>query len=120
MSTDTTRFYNYSSSNSASLVIPFRSAKQLGWLPQNYNPKRDFKREINYFKKAVEGKKGLFLFVNKKKKDTLKFYKYASQSASTVTVPLNLADTLGWRHKDQIRLVLKIVDGYMGLLFYKE
>jgi len=120
MSTDITKFYSYNSSKSASLLIPLRSVKQLGWLPQDYDPNIDFKREINYLKRVIEGKKGLFLFIDKKEKDTLKMYKYASQTASTATIPLNLADELGWRHKDQIRVMLKVVDGYMGLFFYKE
>jgi len=120
MSTDTTRFYSYNSSKSASLLVPLRSVKQLGWLPQDYDPKKDYKQEISYFKRTIEGKKGLFLFINKKEKDTLKMYKYASQTASTVTIPLHLANTLGWNHKDPIRVMLRVVESYMGLFFYKE
>lgn len=109
-----------SSETSASLLVPFRAALQLGWMPQDYNKKVDFKRELNYFKRNIEGNYGLFLFSNKNKKQKIKFYKYASQTGATVTIPLNLAEELGWTHEEEIRVVLKVVDGYMGLFFHKK
>lgn len=120
MSSDRTKFYKFESSTSASLLVPFRAALQLGWLPQNYNKKADFKRELNYFKRNIEGKYGLFLYSNKNKKQKIRFYKYASQTGATVTIPLDLAKELKWAHEEEIRIVLKVVEGYMGLFFYKK
>ena len=120
MSSDRTKFYKYESSTSASLLVPFRAALQLGWMPQNYNKNDDFKRELTYFKRNIEGNLGLFLFSNKNKKQKIKFYKYASQTGATATIPLNLAVELGWTHDEEIRVVFRVIDGYKGLFFFKK
>jgi hypothetical protein len=120
MSQDTTKFYNYSTSTSASLTIPKRSARQLGWFTKEEESTNDVKKELSYEIKEIEGNRGLFLYINKKDSVKLKLYKYKTSTSPTVTIPLDLAEDLKWGHKDDVIVSIQTIDGNMGLFFYKN
>jgi hypothetical protein len=56
--------------------------------------------------------------------DETKFYKYESSTSATVTIPLTIAKSLNWKHKDTINMVIKTIDiegkNQIGLFLFKK
>ena len=51
---------------------------------------------------------------------TTKYYKYETSGSGTVTIPITLAETLNWKHKDEINIELREVNGIIGLFLFKK
>lgn len=49
-----------------------------------------------------------------------KYYKYETSGSGTVTIPLALAKSLNWDHKDEINIVIKEVNNQVGLFLFKK
>ena len=49
-----------------------------------------------------------------------KYYKYETSGSGTVTIPLALAKSLNWDHKDEIYIVIKEVNNQVGLFLFKK
>ena len=49
-----------------------------------------------------------------------KYYKYETSGSGTVTIPLALAKSLNWGHKDPINIVIKEIEGQVGLFLFKK
>jgi len=52
--------------------------------------------------------------------ETTKYYKYNKSGSGNLTVPIALANALNWKHKDQIKIRIKTIEGETGLFFFKE
>ena len=57
---------------------------------------------------------------SKSKGTKTKFYQYESSTSSNVTIPKSIAGSLGWTHKDELRILVKEIDGNVGIFIYKE
>ena len=51
--------------------------------------------------------------------ETTKYTKYEGTSVKVV-ISSSIAKALGWEHKDEVKVVFKIVEGKEGLFLYKE
>jgi len=51
--------------------------------------------------------------------ETTKYYVYKSTSGR-VNIPKSVAKMLNWSHKDDINLVVKEIDGQVGLFLFKK
>ncbi len=51
---------------------------------------------------------------------TTKYYKYKHSGSGTITIPISIAEALNWKHKDEVNLVIKNIDGKIGLFMYKK
>ncbi len=40
--------------------------------------------------------------------------------SGTITIPISIAEALNWKHKDDVNLVIKNIDGKIGLFMYKK
>lgn len=52
--------------------------------------------------------------------ETTKFYKYESSTSASVTIPKSIAKGLNWKHKDEIGIIIKTIDGHTGLFLFKK
>ena len=50
---------------------------------------------------------------------TTKYYKYDSTSGR-ITIPSAIAESLGWKHKEEIIIKTKVFNGQIGLFLYKK
>jgi len=48
-----------------------------------------------------------------------KFYKYENTSGR-INIPSSIADILNWSHNDEVNMVLKNIDGQIGLFLFKK
>jgi formylmethanofuran dehydrogenase subunit D len=51
--------------------------------------------------------------------ETTKYYKYKNTSGKLNLSP-STAKTLNWEHGDEIRYVVKTIEGQIGLFFFKK
>ena len=51
--------------------------------------------------------------------DPTKYYKYENTSGK-VNISNKVANTLNWSHKDEVRMVVKVIEGQIGLFIFKE
>jgi len=53
---------------------------------------------------------------------SIKYLFYEDTKKSTVTIPRSIieANNLNWNHKDDINLVVKEIDGQVGLFLFKN
>ncbi|MBA7709166.1 hypothetical protein ES703_118078 [subsurface metagenome] len=51
---------------------------------------------------------------------TTKYYKYKHSGSGTITIPISIAEALNWKHKDDVNLVIKNINGQIGLFMYKK
>ncbi len=51
---------------------------------------------------------------------TSKYYHYEKTGSGRITIPISLAKGLGWKHKDDIEIVIKNLNGNLGLFLYKK
>lgn len=48
-----------------------------------------------------------------------KYHRYEGSSGK-ITIPLSLAKSLNWEHKDEINIVIKTLEGQTGLFLFKK
>ena len=51
---------------------------------------------------------------------TTKYYFYDSNKQSLVLIPVSVAKSLNWKHKDEIKVIFDVKNGKKGLFLYKE
>jgi len=49
-----------------------------------------------------------------------KYYKYKTSGSRSITMPIALAKSLNWKHKDDINIIIKTIDGQLGLFLFKK
>jgi len=52
--------------------------------------------------------------------ETTKYYFYKERGSGNLTIPVRIAKALDWNHKDDITLLIKSIDGKVGLFLTKE
>ena len=52
--------------------------------------------------------------------ETVKYLYYESNKRSIITIPVVLARSLNWSHKDDINILFKEIDGQSGLFLFKK
>lgn len=67
----------------------------------------------------------IILMTQEKKKKTefgqeTKFYKPGSTGSGRVTIPISLARSLGWEHKDSLFVKIKTISNEIGLFISKK
>lgn len=51
---------------------------------------------------------------------TSKYLFYKSNKQSIITIPLGIAKSLNWNHKDDINMVYEVINGMKGVFLYKK
>ena len=51
--------------------------------------------------------------------EVVKYHRYEGTSGK-ITIPLAIAKGLNWKHKDEINIVIKTIDGETGLFLFKK
>jgi antitoxin component of MazEF toxin-antitoxin module len=51
--------------------------------------------------------------------ETTKYYQYKSSTSASVTIPKAIAKAMNWNHKDEIRVIIKTLNGNTGLFLFK-
>ena len=49
-----------------------------------------------------------------------KYYFYESNKQSMVLIPVSIAKSLNWNHKDEINVLFEVKDGKKGIFLYKK
>jgi len=49
-----------------------------------------------------------------------KYYYYENSGQSMIRIPISVARTLSWNHKDDINITIKTIDGKIGLFLSKK
>jgi len=49
-----------------------------------------------------------------------KYYKYKTSGSGSITIPIALAKSLNWEHKDYINVIFKTINNHSGLFFFKK
>ena len=70
-----------------------------------------FNYSLNYNKKND---------IKKMNGETTKFYQYESSTSASITIPKSIAKSMNWNHKDEIGIIIKIIDGKKGLFLWKR
>lgn len=52
--------------------------------------------------------------------ETTKYYKFEKSGSGRLTVPISLAKSLNWEHQDEINILIKTIDGQIGLFLWKK
>ena len=51
---------------------------------------------------------------------TSKYLFYESNKQSSITIPVGIARSLNWNHKDEINIVFDVINEYKGIFLYKK
>ena len=51
---------------------------------------------------------------------TVKYHFYKKYKQSNITIPVSLAQSLNWKDKDEIKIIIETVNGQIGLFLFKE
>lgn len=57
--------------------------------------------------------------MNKMNGSQTRFYRY-EKTVPRISIPRPLADSLNWKHKDELTIVIKTIDGATGLFIFKK
>ena len=60
------------------------------------------------------------LVLKKMNGKTVKYQYYDSNKRSFITVPRAMAEGLNWKHKDDINIVIEVLNGNKGLFLFKK
>ena len=51
--------------------------------------------------------------------ETVKYHKYEGSSGK-ISIPISVAKSLNWSHKDDLGIIIKLIDGKQGLFIWKR
>jgi bifunctional DNA-binding transcriptional regulator/antitoxin component of YhaV-PrlF toxin-antitoxin module len=52
--------------------------------------------------------------------ETTKYYKFEKTGSGRITIPISMAKGLNWGHKDEINILIKTINGQLGLFLWKR
>lgn len=52
--------------------------------------------------------------------ETTKYYKFDKSGSGRITIPISMAKGLNWGHKDEINILIKTINGQIGLFLFKK